>query len=133
MPTVRIEAQLSTDELLKAASQLSSPELDQFASQIIALRAQRQAPCMPQDEAEILIEINRGIPWEIQKPYDALVAKRRQESLTPDEYETLLQLTEQIEQLEVRRMEHLAELARLRQMSLTDLMTSLDIQPPANA
>ncbi len=50
MPIVQVEAQLSTDELLKAVSQLSQDELEQLAFQIIALRAQHQAPCLPQDE-----------------------------------------------------------------------------------
>lgn len=133
MPIVQVEAQLSTDELLKAAGQLSRTELDQFALQIIALRARRQAPSLPQTEAELLLKINQGLPLEVQKRYDELVAKRRAESLTPDEYDELLRLTDQIENLEARRIEYLAELARLRQTSLTELMEDLGIRPPAYA
>jgi len=133
MPIVQVEAQLSTDELLKAVGQLSQPELEQLAFQIIALRAQRQAPSLPQDEARLLLKINQGLPSEVQKRYDELIAKRRTESLTPDEYDELLRLTGQIENLEARRMEYLAELARLRQTSLTELIEDLDIRPPAYA
>jgi len=131
MPIVQVEAQLSTDELLKAVGQLSQSELEQLAFQIIALRAQRQAPSLPQDEARLLLKINQGLPSEVQKRYDELIAKRRTESLTPDEYDELLRLTGQIENLEARRMEYLAELARLRQTSLTELIEDLDIRPPA--
>lgn len=131
MPIVQVEAQLSTDELLKAAGQLSQPELEQFASQIIALLAQRQAPGLPQAEAELLLKINQGPPPEVQKRYDELTAKRRAESLTPDEYDELLHLTGQTENLEARRMEYLAKLAHLRQTSLTKLMEELGIRPPA--
>ena len=131
MPIVQVEAQLSTDELLKAAGQLNQRELEQFAFQVIALRAQRQAPSLPQVEAELLLKINQGVSPEVQKRYDELIAKRRAESLTPNEYEELLHLADQTEKLETRRMEHLAELARLRRISLTDLMGNLGIRSPA--
>lgn len=131
MPLVQVEARLSTDELLKAVGQLSRPELEQFAVQIITLRAQRRAPSLSQAEAELLLKINQGLPPEVQKRYNELVVKRRAESLTPDEYDELLRLTDQAENLEARRMEYLAELARLRQTSLVKLMKNLGIRPPA--
>jgi len=133
MPIVQVEAQLSTDELLKAAGQLGRIELEQFAFQVIALRARRQAPSVSQAEAELLLKINQGLPPEVQKRYDALVAKRRAESLTSNEYNELMRLTDQIENLEARRVEYLAELARLRQTSLTELMEDLGIRPLAYA
>jgi hypothetical protein len=132
MPIVQVEAQLSTDELLKAADQLSQSELEQFALQVMALRAQRRAPSLPQAEAELLLKINQGVPSEIQRRYDELIGKRRAESLTSDEYEDLLRLTDQIEKLEARRMEYLAELARRRRTSLAELMGNLGIRPPAH-
>ena len=131
MSIVQVEARLSTDELLKAAGHLGQTELEQFALQIIALRARRQAPSLPRAEAELLLKINQGLPPEVQKRCDELVAKRRAESLTSDEYNELLRLTDQIENLEARRIEYLAELARLRQASLTELMDDLGIRPPA--
>ena len=133
MPIVQVKAQLSTDELLKAVRQLTPTELERLAFQIIALRAQRQAPSLPQDEAELLLKINQGVPPEVQKRYNELIAKRRAESLSPDEYDELLRLTDQVENLEARRMEYLAELARLRQTSLTKLMENLGIRPPVYA
>ena len=133
MPILQVETELSTDKLLKAVEQLSQPELERFAFQVIALRARRQVHSLPQTEAKLLLKINEGLPPEVQRRYDELVAKRRAESLTPDEYEELLRLTDQIENLEARRMEYLAELARLRKVSLTDLMETLHIRPPAYA
>lgn len=130
MPVVQVEAELSTDELLKAAEQLSQSELEQFVSQIITLKAQRRAPSLPQAEAELLLKINQGVPPEIQRRYDELIAKRQAESLTPNEYEELLRLTDEIEKLEARRVEYLVELARLRKTSLTELMKQLGIRPP---
>ena len=131
MPTVQVEAQLSFDELLKAVEQLSLPELEQFVLQVIALQARRKAPSLPQDEAKLLLKINQGVPPDIQKRYDELIAKRRAETLTPDEHSELLRLTDQVEETEAKRMEYMAELARLRKTSLTALMKDLGIRPPA--
>lgn len=131
MPVVQVETQLSTDDLLKAVGQLSRPELDELTVQIIALRARRQAPSLSQEEAELLRKVNQGLPPEVRERYDELVAKREAESLTRDEYDELLRLTDRIENLEAQRVKYLVELARLRQTSLTKLMEDLGIQPPA--
>lgn len=128
-----IQAQLTTDELLKAVEQLSQSELDKFVFQVIGVQAQRKAPSLPQVEAELLLKINQGVPPEVQKRYEELIAKRQAETLAPDEYDELLRLTDQIENLEARRMEYLAELARLRKTSLTALMETLGIRTPAYA
>jgi hypothetical protein len=133
MSTVRIEAQLPTDELLKAVGQLSQPELEQFVFQVIALRAQRKAPSLPRAESELLLKINQGASPDVQKRYGELISKRRAETLTPDEYNELLRLTEQTEALEARRVEYLAELARLRNTTLAALMKDLGIRKPAYA
>jgi hypothetical protein len=158
MPTVQVEAQVSSEELLKAVGQLKHrdrariqslqvyseefltaigqlklPDLERFVSQVIALQAQRKAPVLPQAEAELLLRINQGIPADIQKRYDELIVKRRAETLTPDEHIELLRLTEKVEKIEAQRMKYLAELARLRRTSLTVLMKKLGIRTPAYA
>lgn len=133
MPTVQVEVQLSSEELLKAVEQLSLPELENFVSQVLLLQEQRKANSLPQAEAELLIKINQSISSDIQTYYEELIAKRQAETLTPTEYSELLRLTEQIEKLQAQRIEYLAELARLRKISLTALMEDLGIQMPAYA
>ena len=130
MTTVHVEAQVSSDELLKAVGQLSLPELEQFVSQVIALQAQRKAHSLPQAEAELLLKINQGVPPDVQKRYAELMAKRRAVTLTPDEHSELLRLTDQVEQHKARRVEYLTELARLRKTSLAALMAELGIRAP---
>ena len=130
MPTVQVEAQLSADELLQAVRQLSKSELEQFVFQVVKLRAKQQAPSLHQSESELLQKINQGLPKDLQKRYGELVEKRRAEDLTSEEYQRLLDLSEQVEELEAQRVEYLAEMARLRQTSLPDLMNSLGIQSP---
>jgi len=131
MPIVQVEAQVSTDELMKAVQQLSKNDLDQFVFQVVNLRAKRQAPGLAKNEAELLQKINQGLPSKIQKRYGELLEKRQAEDLSPEEQGELLSLTDQIEKLEARRVEYLVELSRLRETTITDLMKTLGIQPPA--
>jgi hypothetical protein len=85
---------------------------------------------LPQAEAELLLKINQGVPQALQQRYDELIAKRRRNILTEAEYGELLRLTEQVEELEARRLGYLAELARLRKTTLTELMDTLSIRKP---
>jgi hypothetical protein len=128
MSTVKVEVQLSSEELLKAVEQLNQPDLERFVSQVIALQAQRKASSLPRTEAELLLKINQGIPSDTQKHYKKLLVKREAENLTNNEYRELLDLTEQIEKLQAQRIEYLAELARMREISLITLMENLGIQ-----
>ena len=133
MATVQVEAQLSSSELLKAVGQLSQSELEQFVFQVIALQAQRKAPRLPRVEAQLLLKINQGVPPDIQPRYDELVTRRCAGTLTQSEHAELLRLTDRMEQMEAKRVEYLARLARLRKTSLTALMQDLNIRPPAYA
>ncbi len=131
MSTVQVKAQFSSDELLQAVKQLSSSELEWLVWQVIALRAQRKAPGLSKDESELLLKINRGMPPDIQERYLELIDKRRSETLTPGEYDELLELTDAVEKRDAERVESLKELALIRNTSLTALMEDLHIQTPA--
>ncbi|OLT61856.1 STAS/SEC14 domain-containing protein [Moorena bouillonii] len=132
MGNLKVEAQLSYEQLLKAVEQLSLSELENVGAYIISLQAQRKAPRLSSDQARLLITINQGIPADIQNRYDELIEKRRMEMLTPDQYRELLALSDQVETIEAKRVEAMAELARLRQISLSTLMADLDIHFPGN-
>jgi hypothetical protein len=130
MPVIQLEAQLSSAQLLQAVELMPSEELDEFVERILLLHAQRSATHLKHTESELLLQINRGIPPELRERYEALSAKRQAETLNSEEYAELLRLTGQIEQLDAVRLTALAELARLRQTSLAELMQTLGIQPP---
>jgi hypothetical protein len=108
MATVRVEAQVAPEDLLKAVEQLDLPELEQFAAEVIALRARRRAPILPAEEAELLAWINQGLPAEVEQRYDELLAKLRAERLSPEEHLELLRLTEAVEQRQAERVQHVA-------------------------
>lgn len=128
MPKMQVELQLSSEDLLKVVEQFNHDDLKQFISQVIALQAQRNAPSLQQQESELLLKINQGIPLDIQKSYSNLIDKRDAETLTDDEYKELLHLTEIIEKQQAQRIEYLIDLAKLRGISLNTLMENLGIQ-----
>ncbi len=131
MTVIKVEAHLSSGDLLKAVEQLDAPQLAQFVAEVIALQARRNAPALPQAEAELLQRINGGVPADLQRRYSELIARQRAEQLTHEEHQELLRLTAQIERIEAQRVEDLAALARLRGASLAQLTSDLGIAPAA--
>ncbi|MBF2050752.1 MAG: STAS/SEC14 domain-containing protein [Elainella sp. C42_A2020_010] len=123
--------QASTEQLLKAIEQLPQSELEAFVAEVLKLRAQRQVPHLSTAEAEILAKINQCIPQGLQQRFEQLVMKRQQLTITEAELAELIQMTDRIEAFNVERIQALAELAQLRDQSLTEVMQSLGIQPPA--
>jgi hypothetical protein len=120
---------MSLDELLKAANELDEPGLDRLIHQVAVLRVSRKAQVLPAEEAQLLQQINQGVPTDLRAQYQVLRAKREAETLTAPEHQSLIKLSSQIEQIGADRLEALATLAQLRQVSLTELMQSLGIQP----
>lgn len=130
MTTVRVEAQLTAAELLKAVEQMPRPDLDAFVDRVLRLRTRPRASGLPRAESDLLVKINQGVPTTLQSRYDALIEKRRESKISQDEYDELLQLTNQVEELDVERVGYLAELARLRKTTLPALMEDLGLEPP---
>lgn len=87
-------------------------------------------PHLSEAEAHLLQQINQGLPQDMWQRYHELLDKRHAEILTPDEQADLIALSDQIEEANACRIEHLIELARLRQTSLDTLMQQLGIEAP---
>jgi hypothetical protein len=131
MTDIRVEAQVSADQLLKAVAQMSSQDLEVFTNEVLKLRAQRQVSSLSIAESELLLKINQGISDGMQERFDELVAKRKNQILSEEELAELIQITEEIEQLDADRIQYLGELGRLRGRSLHEIMQDLEIYPPA--
>ena len=127
MANLNPKNKLSTDTLLQAAANLNSQELENFVNQAILVRAKRRASNIRKQEAELLLEINRGLPPESQKRFDELAEKLGTENMTFKEREEFLTLTDQIEKQDAKRIGLLGKLAEIRQISIDDLMRELQI------
>jgi hypothetical protein len=96
-------------------------------------RPQALPPHLKRSEAELLQKINQGLPSELWERYHELVARRRAETLTPEEHARLIEVSDQIEAANARRIALLVELAGLRQTTLEALMDQLGIKSPGYA
>lgn len=130
---IREQTVSNIDGLMEAVRQLDESELDRLVRQTLSLRAKRRAPSLSETESELLQKINRGIPPEIQERYDHLRRKLRSGRLTEEEHGELIGLTDEIEHLAARRAAHLTMLAKLRGVSLGELMSQLGLESPGVA
>ncbi len=133
MPVVQINAELSVEQLINAVMQLPQREFEEFSLTLSKIHPLHEAHRLSARESQLLLDINQGIPSGMQHRYDELIEKRDTRSLTDEEYAELLQLTDQVELLDAKRMESLLELAHLRKQPLPLLMKELGLTPPANA
>jgi len=127
-----IPIEVSAEQLLRAVERLPQQELETFVAQIVALRAQRSAPHLNQEETALLLQINAGISPDLQRRFNELVAKRQLETISPAELAELIQITDEIEQRDAQRLAALIELAQLRQTTVPVLMDEFGIRPPAH-
>ncbi len=129
--TVNIEPELEMQLQLEAAKHgIDVNDYIVKAIQERLLRDQKnEIPCLSESESELLQKINLGLSVEMWQRYRVLIEKRRDEKLTPDEQNELIQISDQLEELNASRMEHLIKLAQIRNLSLRDLMQQLGITP----
>ena len=123
MPT--LEVRVSPTELLRAAEQMSDAELEDFTTGLQTLRARRRAPHLPARESELLEKINVTWPPEWQARFDALVARRQAETITPKELAELIGMTDQTEMFAAERLQAVVELAGLRGVTIDKMLHQL--------
>jgi hypothetical protein len=115
--------------IYQSLSILNVTELDQVMQEVLILRRKKLPTVLTQNETELLKKINTGAPSVIQKRNNFLVKKRNKETLNEEEYQELLELTAYMENLGVKRLENLLELAKLRNLSLDEIIEQLQLKP----
>jgi len=117
------------NSIYQSLSILNVVELEQVMQEVLVLRRKKLPSVLTQHETELLRKINAGAPAVIQKHYNFLVKKRNNETLSDDEYQELLELTAYMENLGVKRLEYLLELAKLRNSTLDEIVEQLQLKP----
>lgn len=128
MSTVRVEVQLSSEQLFKAVEQLNQPELEEFVSRLVILYTHKKAATLLKAEAELFLKMHQGITIDASSSYEKFIDLKKIETLSQEEYKALLYLSEKIDQLQAERIDYMAELAKLRGISLTKLMEDIGLQ-----
>jgi superfamily I DNA and/or RNA helicase len=114
---------LSVDHLKAAAQQLSSDELQAFTAWLVAW--QQKHYMLENEDAALIEAVKMRLPAEDVKRLKRLIAKSERGVLTPKELETYRTLAQQAEQLNAKRMEALAELARRQDKPANLIMQEL--------
>jgi len=110
MPTVQAPAQLTVEHLLEAIKQLSPAELRQFTRQFTEW--QKQNNKQAEEEAALIRATRERLPPVDERRLKQLGRKSERGTLTPKELDEYRVLTQQSEQLDVRRVEALVKLAQ---------------------
>jgi uncharacterized protein (DUF1778 family) len=80
-------------------------------------------------ESELLLAINQSFSHVHWQHYFELIDKRDAETVTLEELNELIGITNSIEEANAKRLQYLVELAQLRNTSLDKLMDDLDLRP----
>jgi hypothetical protein len=91
------------------------------------LRGMEVVPSLPEEESELLLAIQKAVPLSLRQERDALAHEQQERPWTSQERARFLELTNQIESCEARRISLLAALARKRGVSLKELATQLGL------
>jgi uncharacterized ubiquitin-like protein YukD len=132
MSQITVQTQLPFEQLIQTVEQLDSSELEQLIAQAIRVQTKRKTLSLPNDQSLLLQQITQCIPNQLQERYDLLISKRQDNTLTDEEYQELINLGEHIEAIDVKRLENLTKLAKLRQMSLNSVIEEFQLQPQAS-
>jgi hypothetical protein len=121
---------------LREIAQREGLDVDTFAVRLLEEQVRQRRlhpPTLPRDEAELLQQIGQGLPGETWERYRELVARRQAETLTPQEHQELIALSDEIEEWNAQRLGLLIRLAQLRKVALRDLMDELGLTAPPYA
>lgn len=131
MTTFQLTTRATIDDVLRGMANADLSEINALIDQLIRLRAQRSPITLPDAEAKLLLKINQAFPPEQQKRYDDLTHQRQNGTITQETYPELLELTDEMELLNAKRIENLGKLAQLRGVSLDTVMKQLGLIRPA--
>ena len=80
-------------------------------------------------ESELLLIINRHLTAQQRREIEELTDKMEYDSITDDEHERLIALSDESERMYAERLRAMLELAELRGISFDELLEQLGIEP----
>lgn len=119
---------LTVKELLNNAQRLDNHDFEEFVEKIQSIRVQRMSGELTDEEHRLLERIKSGLSRHKQIRFDYLIARRDTRTLSTEEYQELLKLTEEIEKYDLLRLKRIAKLADLRKITLPEVMRIFNLQ-----
>ena len=120
-------AKITSENLLNAVVNLPKNEFERLIANAKKLRR-----TLPENkEIRLIKKVNESVLSDAERMrFDELVEKRRDEIISKNELGELLALTEKSEEINVRQLKYLVEIANIRNKSLREVMKELEIFPP---
>lgn len=120
-------SEISSERLLKAVVDLPKNEFERLLAKTKEMRRDSSVNQV-QREVRLIKRINEAVLSDTKRTrFDALIEKRRNENITDKELTELLALTEKSDNLNVKRLKYLSEIASIRNKNLRDVMKELEI------
>jgi hypothetical protein len=131
MTTIQLELTPDLEQKLRgeAAKQGVDPSHYILNALVERLNSSSDADVPPNPEVELLQKINVALPEMDWEYYHSLIAKRQAETITSNELDTLVSISDRLEIANAQRIQHLIELAKLRGKSLEGVMEDLGVKP----
>lgn len=118
---------ISMKDILKGVSNLETTELEYFLTEVSQILAQRKTNYLSERETDLLQKIHYNIPLNIRKRHKRLSKRLDIETITEEEYKELKMIIHVIEKKDVERLHAMIELAKIRCVSLDELMEDLEL------
>ena len=130
MQTVEIKKglQVGIEDLVQGISRLNTDELTSFFEHLNRVIGGQKSPTPLGEEAILLKQIKAIIPASVIRRLKELQTKRYDNTLSEKEQEEMLLITDFIEEKSAERVVLLAALAKIRQVSLPDLMKQINLK-----
>ncbi len=122
-------AENTTENLLKAVVNLPKNEFERLIANAKKLRR-----TLPENQANkeirLIKKVSESVLSDVERMrFNELIKKRRNENISENELDELITLTEKGEELNVRRLKYLVEIANIRNKGLREVMKELEISP----
>jgi hypothetical protein len=125
---------MDAQNLLYNASQMPLTELEAFIHQLNGLVTRKRATDIDLRDTILLDKINRTVLEKTKRDrYQALIYTLEMETISDTDHAELLALVEEEEKIRVKRLKYLIELAQLRNVTLPQLMKTLELTKPMHS
>lgn len=119
---------VTSEQLLESIHRLPDDQLQEFTAQVLRVNASRRWPSLSASETDLLKEINQPLPADQIARYRELAGRRDAGTLTTEEHRALCDLSDWLEERNAERLGHVAELARMRGVGLSEMMDQLGLK-----
>ncbi len=126
--TITLDVPSELEKQLEVAARTEGTDVPTFL--LDSARQRLRPDVLSEADADLMQRINSPLAPEARVKRDALLAEQAQRELTEAEQATLGDLIDAVEMANAERWQALAMLARLRQLSLTEIARDLQIPIP---